>query len=557
MKRFFRILTLAAICCTSLLVSSCSKEEVAGDHTPKFTKVEMSLDTRATQSQQQGDKITDVNIWAFEVAADGTVAEQPSGWGKRDYSGVYQETPSGAPVYFELPYSAEAKTYRFVALVNQSAFGNIYKPASTTAQTFTPQTTYSELTKAIFKAGMNIMEGDPSTIEAMPVSHWQDFVIGSGTNDGSFTALTNGTPATFAGTMIVYRALAKAQLSAKLSDESSDNAALKITSATIHVAKDALVPNQGYVFSGLEKIDGQTTGPMAFGDYADVTKSQIREGGLPLQGFNSSVIAKGSNSTYTTIGSTFLFENHRGMTYNANSVSTTSPEDYDAGTFYMKIEYEYGQDENGNIAANGKQTGTNYVPLPPTVRNVLHNVNATFTVDTDGKVTLTYTVAGWVDGGEHSLNFTYPTFSVTAVKTTTNGQLDYSKPTAYFDGTNNEEGAFEFEFTVTAPVDTNKKYTITLSNATDFAYKVYQGSSEVTDIVASDKPYRIKIYPTQSLNQNTPQTTSVSITHQASWTGASEKLLINTTSGGTLWQDSGDDRQAILITQIAAPGGSN
>lgn len=554
MKRFFRILTLAAICCTSLLVSSCSKEEVAGDHTPKFTKVEMSLDTRATQSQQQGDQITDVNIWAFEVAADGTVAEQPSGWGKRDYSGVYQETLTEAPVYFELPYSAEVKKYRFVALVNQSAFGNIYKPASATAQTFTPQTTYSELTKAIFKAEQSIMEADPTSIDVMPVSHWQDFVIGSGTNDGSFTASSNGTPALFAGTMIVYRALAKAQLSAKLSDESSDNAALKITSATIHVAKDALVPNQGYVFSGLEKIDGQTTGPMAFGDYADVTKSQIKEEGIQLRGMNNGIITK--SSTNTIIGSTFLFENHRGMTYNKTNVSTTSPADYDAGTFYMKIDYEYGQADGNDIAASGKQTGVNYVPLPPTVRNVLHNVNATFTVDTDGKVTLTYTVANWVDGGEHSLNFTYPTFSVSAVKTT-NSQPDYSKPTAYFDGTNNEEGAFEFEFTVTAPVDTNKKYTITLSNATDFAYKVYQGSSVVTNIVASNTPYRIKIYPMGSLNQTTPQTTSVSITHQASWTGASEKLLINTTSGGTLWQDSGGDRQAILITQIAAPGGSN
>ena len=454
-------------------------------------------------------------------------------------------------MYFELPYSAEAKKYRFVALVNQSAFGNIYKPASTTAQTFTPQTTYSELTKAIFKAEQSIMEADPTTINVMPVSHWQDFVIGSGQT--GFTASSNGTPALFAGKMIVYRALAKAQLSAKLSSDSSDNAALKITSATIHVAKDALVPNQGYVFSGLEEINDQTTGPMAFGDYADVTKSQIKEEGIQLRGMNDGIITK--SSTNTIIGSTFLFENHRGMTYNAN-VSTTSPEDYDAGTFYMKIEYEYGQDENGNIATSGKQTGINYVPLPPTVRNVLHNVNATFTVDTDGKVTLTYTVANWENGGEHSLNFTYPTFSVSAVKTT-NGQPDYSKPTAYYDGTNNEEGAFEFEFTVTAPVDTNKKYTITLSNATDFAYKVYRESSEVTDIVASDKPYRIKIYPKQSLNQNTPQTTSVSITHQASWTGASEKLLINAATGGTLWQDSGGDRHAILITQIAAPGGSN
>lgn len=536
-------------------MSSCSKEEVAGDHTPKFTKVEMSLDTRATSatSVEQGDKITDVNIWAFEVAADGTVAEQPSGWGKRDYSGVYQETPSDAPVYFELPFSAEAKTYRFVALVNQSAFGNIYKPASTTAQTFTSQTTYSELTKAIFKAKSDIMETNPTLIDVMPVSHWQDFVIGSGQT--GFTASSNGTPALFAGKMIVYRALAKAQLSAKLSDESSNNAALKITSATIHVAKDALVPNQGYVFSGLEEINGQTTGPMAFGDYADVTKSQIREGGLPLRGLNSDVITKGSNSTYTTIGSTFLFENHRGMTYNAN-VSTTSPEDYDAGTFYMKIEYEYGQDENGNIAANGKQTGINYVPLPPTVRNVLHNVNATFTVNTDGKVTLTYTVANWENGGEHSLNFTYPTFSVSAVKTT-NGQPDYSKPTAYYVGGGND-GAFAFRVDLTAP--SGKECTVT-SEGGNFEIGVYKNGTELMSedkLTASNTDhYIIKVWPTAAYDANNSNTTKIMITHQASWTGASEKLLINTTSGGTLWQDSGGDRQAILITQIAAPGGSN
>ena len=531
-------------------MSSCSKEEVAGDHTPKFTKVEMSLETRATQSLQQGDKITDVNIWAFEVAADGTVAEQPSGWGKRDYTDVYQETPTDAPVYFELPYSAEAKTYRFVALVNKSAFGNIYKPASTTEQTFTSQTTYSELTKAIFKAGMDIMEGNPSTIEAMPVSHWQDFVIGSG-EDG-FTASANGIPASFVGTMTVYRALAKAQLSAKLSNDSSDNAALKITSATIHVAKNAVVPNQGYVFSGLKVINGETTGPMAFGEYTDVTKSQI-EAGIPLRGLNNSIITKSSDNTL--IGSAFLYENHRGMAYNADNVSTTSPDGYADGTFYMKIEYEYGQDD-GNGSITNPQTGRNYVPLPPTVRNVLHNVNATFTVNTDGKVTLTYTVADWGDGGEHSLDFTYPTFSVSAVKKT-DGKPDYSKPTAYYDATNREAGAFEFDFKVTAPDNNTKKYTITLSNVTDFGYKVYQGSSEVTDIVASDTPYRIKIYPTGSLNQTTPQTTSASITHQASWTGASEMLLINAATGGTLWQDSGGDRHAILITQTAAPGANS
>ena len=46
------------------------------------------------------------------------------------------------------------------------------------------------------------------------------------------------------------------------------------------------------------------------------------------------------------------------------------------------------------------------------------------------------------------------------------------------------------------------------------------------------------------------------ITHQASWTGASEMLLINAATGGTLWQDSGGDRHAILITQTAAPSSS-
>jgi hypothetical protein len=30
-------------------------------------------------------------------------------------------------------------------------------------------------------------------------------------------------------------------------------------------------------------------------------------------------------------------------------------------------------------------------------------------------------------------------------------------------------------------------------------------------------------------------------------------LLINAATGGTLWQDSGGDRHAILITQTAAP----
>ena len=132
MNRLFNILLV--VVGTALLNLACSREDAPEGSVPDYTRVELALDMGAMTrvGEEANDAIEDVTVWAYEVesgeGASAVVKETPSGWATRTYDG-------SSPLYIELPYDANAAhTYRFVAVLNKSRFGTIYKPESNTPQ---------------------------------------------------------------------------------------------------------------------------------------------------------------------------------------------------------------------------------------------------------------------------------------------------------------------------------------------------------------------------------------------------------------------------------------
>ena len=125
MKKFGQILTVA-ICLTVALVG-CIKEE-----SYKVEKALLTVDlTRgAASSQQQGDRIEDVMIWAFRCKLDDAtgqpseVQEGPAtGWRYQQNLNTYQNIS----LHVELPICAGEQDYIVIAVLNTKAFGALSK----------------------------------------------------------------------------------------------------------------------------------------------------------------------------------------------------------------------------------------------------------------------------------------------------------------------------------------------------------------------------------------------------------------------------------------------
>ena len=376
--------------------------------------------------------------------------------------------------------------------------------------------------------------------------------------------------------------MAKAQFSARLHENSSDDAAVKIKSVTVRSASGGAtaykVARQGFLVSALSTYEHSTQNnplPKAFGGYRDLA-TEVPEIGLintdtetPSKELNVDV----KSDAYVFVGSTFLYENHHTMA-NINSASTTSHADYAAGIYYMEVRYEYGEWKGQAIKEDTKKDTVNYVPLPSIVRNRDYRVNATFDVQLAGGVNIDYEIVPWDEEDPDVLDFTYPTFTVEAVATYdhdgkpgTPNVPYYGKPTAYY--ANGGAGAFAFRFQATSPL--NKQYTVTAVNSDNnypFTVEIYKNNAaeplktvggqlaESFTVTDANDYYTIKVYPEGGMPTGDgvkAPSCRVAITHTASWTGVTSGLLINTTTGGTRWADSGDDRHSIVVTQVAPP----
>lgn len=547
MKRLTHISLFAALCVS--LVASCTKSEDGGTpFNPDKVRVMLNFGTeplgvRAASTTQHGEKIEDVMVWAYATDASGAVADTLTSWAAKNFSDTYTTT-EGQSLYMELPKLAADATYRFVAVVNQSKFENIYKHGGTEPLTLNEKTRYTDLIKARFYAP-TFIENKLTALadEAMPVSHWKDVEIAANATEVDLD-------------MTVYRAVANLTFNAALKAEDVGQAVVRIDQVTLTSQGEA--HTEGFLFSDHEQITSATALPSAFGIHSDLGHAAL-----------SHVFSTGAKLLNTAdmsfVGETLLYENHVGA--DAASASYTSSAGYPSHCFYLKVDYSFAK---GADIGTDTQTSACYMPLPAIVRNHNVNVKATFDVTMEGKVYLQYVVVDWKDGGQMDIDFAYPTYNAFSAVKNGEGNEVYAKPTASYHETSGKAdntNAFVFKFQMTSPAGQIWAISKQGSNPHDFIVEVYDASdvlqtesdglggeqNRLGGFVASDEIYTIKVYPKTALGSAASRSIDVGITYTPSWTGQTERLLINASSGNaTKWPDSGGNQHFIRVTQLAS-----
>ena len=565
MKKLFYIQLFAAVASIGIFSTSCMKDEAGancGQTTiPDYNVLELYFDTpsttRATTSQQQGDQISDVTVWAYEITknTDGTITAEnegkPVGWATKTYSGTYESTTEGFRM--ELPYSESDKTYRLFAVANSEQFGTIYSPMQDDQQTevasLSNTLTYDVLSSYVFEAGDVLMgnnveisetESETNMVPAlMPVSHWKDLTIAGGTTTQQSVNMT------------LYRALAKVSLYAKIDNASSDNTNVEIIEVTISAKEGRHIHLQSALFSGAERVENANQ-PEPYAHENVVKNGDYTPTSIAL---TNATFKKGDTEKY--IGAKFLYENHNGATQ--TPVAAADTDNFGPGSYYMTVNYKYWA---GNDESSAK-TAVGYVELPATIRNHEIRINANFTVKVDGSVTLQCNVADWTEGTNTELDFNYPTYSVMAYDRDTSNNPVYDSSIS---GTE----AFTLLFQMSSPTDGSIKWHPVLMQAGEtnktesFNITVHEVSGDPTDytkmpsienanikhsdgIEGSSTWYAIEVAPKN--NVNTAAEVNLCIVYNAPWlNGAYESMLINGTAGNPNWDTDDDDGHYIKIT---------
>lgn len=402
-----------------------------------MAQLDVTFDTRADEedtsgSQQQGDGIKDVMLWAFKCTlnSDGTptgVDETATGWRH-----VQNVNANGSLTNIHLPLpicgdgsSAASQSYVVVAVINTEQFG------TTNIGGFSRATTYTQLTTGTFDASNTLFwkhqpYDEELLPEHMPVSSWATITV---TNENTHADKC------LALTLPTYRAVAKVQLNM---NKSNDNFGVVVTDVKI---KSNLAPTQGCILSKSSQVPtasdakllcypnqeapewwvssmkyAATTIPLANSVDGNVPGDSGDESDLTnvISSFNDTPIYYDFDSddsdptTPTWVGSAFLYEND-GAVVDAGAEYDQAPTGTNGG-YYMEITYVFNRnykDANGNDlmwnddgsfnedAEGNEEPVTRYVPLPKIVRNHDYRVNATVDVVVNGRLKIIYEVTNW------------------------------------------------------------------------------------------------------------------------------------------------------------------
>ena len=413
-----RLAVLAAVVCTAALLTSCIKEE---SYEVEMAQLDVTFDTRADEedtsgSQQQGDGIKDVMLWAFKCTLDANdtptdVTETATGWRH-----VQNVNANGSLTNIHLPLpicgdgtsSKASQSYVVVAVINTEQFGE------TSIGGFSRATTYKQLTEGTFDAsGTLFWKYQPYELlpEHMPVSSWATITVtNENTHPNHCLELTLPT----------YRAVAKVQLNM---NKSNDNFGVVVTDVKI---KSNLAPNRGCILSKSSQVPtasaakrlcypNQIDGPQWWGtpseDAAEIQLANSPDIDGETGAVTTSFLPAGAfydddPTVYSPIGSAFLYEN-KAEPVDAGTEYDTEPTS--GNGYYMEITYVFNRnykdadgndlmwndDNTFNASLTGNETVTRYVPLPKIVRNHDYRVNATVSVNVNGYLIVNYKVTEW------------------------------------------------------------------------------------------------------------------------------------------------------------------
>ena len=550
MKKF-RLAVLAAVVCTAALLTSCIKEE---SYKVSTAYLDVTLSTRATSTQQQGDGITDVMLWAFKCSIDpntklpNSVESKASGW--RTVTGLNTFETTG-PIHLPLPICGDgtseeaSQNYVIVAVINKGQFGRII---DRTAQQETvdgvtryptlalnANTTYSQLINASFDASQQEWwqkyvydDVTTKTPTHMPVSHWATVNVSNGDKHPNCAEVK----------LDVFRAVAKAQLFMTKASEFD----LEVVEAKLSYNQ---MPVEGVLLSGLtaESLKTDAPTPAWLGttvpreeNWGNPSPLKNENGGIfkPEEGDtniqNSVTVTCVGSGSYQFVGSTFMHEStevceQTSPTFDLGSVTT------DKG-YYLEIAYKINNgDEIHKLVA---------IPYA-VVRN--HDYQIKATVKNDGGVVVDYTVANW-EKVEWDLAFDAAQNSELLPKPDDNSTPTAPAEVSYTQGT--EEGAAVFFFKMDGPDGITWKPAILNASQDHYITRVYEVIPKTTDtggniltyelsstpIVGDieaerDKYYCIKVIALDAdAHANRTEPIELGVTHAPQWNEEKSNLLV-------------------------------
>lgn len=532
MKRVNYIITLAA--CLAALLTSCINEE---PYTLETLNLEVNVTRAGAVSEQQGDKISNVMIWAFPM--EGTaVKSEAKGW--RTYTPT-NVTYTSVTVHIPLPMCDGEAKYRLVAIINKGEFGDIVGADGTTPLTLDDRTSYTDLINARFKSNVvdkALTEGKPGEPKEMPVSHWCDVTV-TKDNKHILQANEDGTESWLCSSvdMPVYRAVGKTQFFVAR----NNNFQLNVISVKLI---NAAAPAEGAALAGVQAgwttndkgvdspswfidTDEEPLETEAFGkDLITATRTiEVTDVNFIYSDNKIPAAASGHLVSHYICGK-ILYETADECTYNDNTYKTQPT----GNGYYYEIQYKI---------ADG-DTLKRYVPLPPIVRN--HDYQVCAMVKEDGGVVVNYTVADWVDV-VWDLEFDAAQHT-SLMPTPFENSAPTTYPTVRFTG--DEEGAAVFFFQMKGPEGITWKPALMNVSAGHYETRVYEvvptdsesienmttyrlGTELITgDIVANeDKMYAIKVVALDAEAHNSrTEPIKLGITHAPQWNEDMDNLLV-------------------------------
>lgn len=429
MKNFVKH-TLAIAICAAALLSSCIKEESFRLDTVELTVTLTRADSESPGSQEQGDAINDVMIWAFPCTLNNsgapTLADDTKATGFTYATGLnlYQSIS----VHVPLTVCDGEQSYVIVAVINSLAF-------DTTISAFGAKTTWGALKSATFAKSGDFWTSYPKdlTPEQMPISNWATLTINEDNTHSNNQCYQLNLP--------VHRAVAKTQLYMSKAGQFG----LKVLDAKV-------VANNGYsngavltasaeqsTGSNSEAIqrgkpsEGSTTwwwaSPTAItrteGATDPAVTYQLKNSASGFDPAKAEITTIGNTTTpntgdFTWVASTFLLENDNEADYGVGVYDTPQGEGYN---LYVKYQVDGGEPVEV------------YTPLGKVVRN--HDYQVKATVDAGGEMTFTVIVNEWVV--EERVDLDYQN----TVTVSENDRLVWDKVIADADGDGDDDTVVE------------------------------------------------------------------------------------------------------------------
>ncbi len=464
MKKVYLLLT--AICLTAL--TGCIKEDVELTEANVTMSISTRLDLSSVSSQEQGDAIADINVWAFACDADGNVTnvKDPAvAW--RRITTANTHTSVDVHLQFTTCKDSQPRHYKLVAVINKEAFGTI-----SGITTFDRYTTYSQLADATFEAPADLMAMNPghgpnSTPGQMPISHWTIITL-DGDNDSDNDENIDTHPGEcYKVTMPVYRALAKTQLLVAKSDANSEVTIKNVTlGSSAYPTEGALLSAAAGTYDEEKNTAGDLTpsdtpqwyvssvSTTSHNNTVDATDNEVdiftntgAVSAVLTEEQHAAATADNDYTKFTPITSYFLYENAVGSS--AWNVEAD-------GGYYMDVTYDLTPDKDNDDK-------TERVWLPAVVRN--HDIQVRALVNAGGKMTLTINVLDW-EPKENHWDFT------DVVHLADGGQLKWIVGTNNGTNVNPVDGVAKCQFHIIAPTGGTWVASLIGGDVNDFAFEV-------------------------------------------------------------------------------------